>query len=190
MGIRLVKPDPANWVDTHGDVLFRYAVVRVKDSAAAEDLVQETLLAGIGSVQAFEQTSSERTWLLGILRHKIMDHFRTVTRDRRLWVDRSVFEEETAAEFDSQGHWSATIGSWQSPERSFEDGEFWDIFADCVGQLPEALRAPFALRELDGVDTEELAVAFGTTRNNIWVMLSRARQRLRHCLQARWFGEE
>jgi RNA polymerase sigma-70 factor, ECF subfamily len=181
---------PAQWVDLHGDALFRYALVRVRDASIAEDLVQDTLLAGIGAAQEFEQASSERTWLIGIMRHKVMDHFRVLTRERRIWVDGHALEQETASEFDGQGYWCATVGSWQSPERSLEESEFWSIFADCVGQLPEALRAPFALRELDGIDTGELAATFGTTRNNIWVMLSRARQRLRHCLQVRWFAEE
>lgn len=177
----------AEWVQSHGDVLFHYALARVQDKATAEDLVQDTFLAAMSSVGSFRGASSERTWMIGIMRHKILDHFRALGRERELWVDPPP-EGDAEAEFDEQGRWAARIGSWQSPEQSLEQSEFWQVFVDCAGRLPETLRGPFALRELDGIETDELAAIFRTTRSNIWVMLSRARQRLRRCLEINWFG--
>lgn len=179
--------EPADWLSVHGDVLFHYALARVRHEATAEDLVQDTLLAAIGSKHSFRGASSERTWLIGIMRHKILDHFRGLAREQKLWADLPN-EGAIDADFDEQGRWTATVGAWQSPETSLEQSEFWTVLFDCAGRLPEPLQAPFALRELDGIETDELAAIFRTTRNNVWVMLSRARQQLRKCLEINWFG--
>jgi RNA polymerase sigma-70 factor (ECF subfamily) len=178
---------PDEWLSVHGDVLFHYALARVRHEETAEDLVQDTLLAAISSRHAFRGASSERTWLIGIMRHKILDYFRGLAREQKLWAD-PPNEGAIDADFDEEGRWAASVGAWQSPEKSLEQREFWTVFVDCAGRLPEALRAPFALRELDGINTDELAAILRTTRNNVWVMLSRARQQLRKCLEINWFG--
>ena len=72
--------DPTAWVDEHGDFLFRYAVVRLRDEAIAEDCVQETLLSAIQALGSYGGKATERTWLTGILKHKIVDHFRRSVR--------------------------------------------------------------------------------------------------------------
>jgi RNA polymerase sigma-70 factor, ECF subfamily len=179
-------PEPAEWVDRHGDILFRYAIVRVRDEAAAEDLVQETLLAAMNGARSFRRQSTERTWLIGILRHKVLDHFRRLARERQLWSDAADIVD-TGSEFDERGRWSAEVVEWQSPERSLERVEFWQVFDDCVSRLPDKLKTPFALRELDGVESEVLADVLKVSKNNLWVMLSRARKQLRSCLEHRWF---
>jgi RNA polymerase sigma-70 factor, ECF subfamily len=180
--------DPTEWVDRHGDVLYRYALLRVRERGAAEDLVQETLLAAIGSADGFRQLSAERTWLIGILRHKVLDHFRRQARDTALVNSYNQLESDNGESFDERGKWSVEITNWETPERSLERAEFWRVFSDCVGRLPENLRTPFALRELEGLDSEALAEILQITRNNLWVTLSRARERLRRCLEIHWFS--
>jgi RNA polymerase sigma-70 factor (ECF subfamily) len=180
-------PDPMSWVESHGDVLFRFAMVRVRDRAVAEDLVQETLLAAIQSLGSLAQVSSERSWLVGILRHKVLDYFRQRARDQRLWDD-SVEPTDAESAFDGRGGWKAAPGEWESPERSLERDEFFATFGLCIDALPPNLRTTFALREFDGIGSEDLAETLGTTKNNLWVMLSRARQRLRDCLERHWFN--
>jgi RNA polymerase sigma-70 factor, ECF subfamily len=180
--------DPTEWVDRHGDVLYRYALLRVRDRGVAEDLVQETLLAAISSAEGFRQLSAERTWLIGILRHKVLDHFRRQARDTALVDSYNQLENDTGESFDERGNWSVEITNWETPDRSLERAEFWRVFSDCVGRLPENLRTPFALRELEGLDSEALAEILQITRNNLWVTLSRARERLRRCLETHWFA--
>ncbi len=178
----------ARWMDRHGNTLFRYALARVGDPSAAEDLVQETLLAALRGIAGFRGESAERTWLTGILRHKIMDHFRRVARERAIWAD--VDEPpETDTDFDAEGQWRGDVARWNRPEQALEQAEFWSVFEQCVGALPEKLRTPFALREVEGVQTEVLADLLSVSKNNLWVMLSRARQRLRRCLQHHWFAD-
>lgn len=183
------RPDPSTWVDRYGDVLFRYAVARVRDTTLAEDLVQDTFLAGIAAIDTFAQHSTERTWLVGILRHKIVDHIRRASRARRT-VDDQRDAAESHRNFDQQGRWNHAIEPWSSPEKSLEQTQFWKVFDECVDELPQNLRTPFALREIGGLDSDALAEVLDTTKNNLWVLLSRARQRLRRCLEVLWFAKE
>lgn len=180
--------DATTWVDRHGDVLFRYAVASVRDRSAAEDLVQDTFLAAIGALDSFAHRSSERTWLVGILRHKIQDHFRRIARAGELGGERQPDLEKPNAEFDDRGQWSRPLQEWHLPDKALEKAEFWRAFDHCVDALPESLRTSFALREIEGLDSESLAGVLHTSKNHVWVLLSRARQRLRHCLEHTWFS--
>jgi len=186
-----IRLDPAIWLDQHGDALFRYAVGRVSDRSVAEDLVQETLLAAINAADSFRAGSTERTWLIGILRHKILDFFRRTARERKLQQDWSALSVGGGQDFDEQGNWKVTVSEWISPEKSLEKTEFWQVFNGCLDALPEQLRTLFALRELEGLDSDALIKTLDiSSKNNLWVMLSRARQRIRHCLQTGWFEEK
>ncbi len=182
--------DPMLWVDRHGDALFRFALLRVRDRTVAEDLVQEALLAAIQSSGALADAGKERAWLIGILRHKVIDHFRRTARDGRV-SDRQAVDELANADqdFDERGHWAAPPGDWDSPDRLLEREEFMAAFVGCLGALPERLKSTFALRELDGTGCDDLADILGTSKNNVWVLLSRARRRLRDCLERHWFRQ-
>src|SRR5689334_5348279 len=97
------------WLDEHGDALYAYALPRVRNADVAEDLVQETLLAAIKAHKNFAGNSAERTWLTGILKHKLIDHLRKSTRQRPLSeLDVDVTEEF----FDSRGQWKAASPDW------------------------------------------------------------------------------
>lgn len=168
--------------------MFRYAMARVRDKAAAEDLVQESLLAAIGAQDAFKGGSIEQTWLVGILRHKVLDYFRRSARERPMAHDRDESSMEHDGDFDEQGSWAVPVADWRTPEKSAERDEFWDVLRGCLETLPDNLRTVFSLRELDGLETDQLMETLHiSTRNNLWVMLSRARKGLQKCLQARWF---
>jgi RNA polymerase sigma-70 factor (ECF subfamily) len=91
-------------------------------------------------------------------------------------------------DFDDKGCWSTSSLEWATPERALEQEEFWTTFGHCIDALPQKLKVPFALRELDGIASEDVAQTLGTTRNNLWVMLSRARQWMRDCLDRHWFN--
>jgi len=184
----ITMPDPATWLDHHGNALYAYALMRVRDASVAEDLVQDTLLAAIRSVDRFKGESSERTWLIGILKHKVLDHLRRAGRERRLDEGMVPTEGEEAQHFDDRGQWRVEVAEWSSPERSLEREEFWQTLQDCVGKLPDRLAILFTLRELDGMDTDTLMETLNiSSHNNVWVMLSRVRQRMRQCLETHWF---
>lgn len=181
--------DPMAWLDRHGDALYAYALLRVKEPATAEDLVQDSLLAALKSVANYRGESTERTWLTGILKHKIMDYVRKRYREIPLENDGEESNHNEDQWFDESGHWLHRPGHWESPEQSLENRQFWRSMNDCVEKLPESLRMVYVLREFDEMETDEIIETLGvTSRNNLWVMLSRARMQLRACLEINWFG--
>lgn len=179
--------DPESWLDLHGDAMFAFARLRVGDRSLAEDLVQDALLAAIGAAERFREDASERSWLIGILKHKIVDHLRRASRERTLGsVDA---DGEFDAQFDATGHWVEAPTAWRAPDRALENDQLGDALAACIERLPEKLRAAFVLREVDGLETAEVIETLDiSSANNLWVMLSRARSRVRKCLDGNWFG--
>lgn len=196
-----LAPDPSVWVDQHGDYLWRYALFRLRDSSIAEDVVQETLLAALQAYGTFAGRGSERTWLVGILKHKITDYFRRAIREKP--VSQLEGEELEHPELFAQtgewvGHWVAAVEpqkaaqlgpvEWQTnPAELLEQSEFWEVFNSCLAPLPPRIASAFLLREVDGHDSEEICEILGITVNNLWVMLHRARAHLRRCIEVNWF---
>ena len=188
--------DPGLWVDLHGDYLYRYAMFRLRDPALAEDVVQETLLAGLQASDSFAGRGSERTWLVGILKHKIIDLYRR--RSREISFDASEDERFTRDEFfRTEGEW---VGHWEeayapnewhaTPAELLERSEFWETLRQCLAPLPPRTAAAFTLREVDGLSSAEICEILQVSTNNLWVMLHRARLHLRHCLEVNWFRKE
>ena len=183
--------DPTDWLDHHGDYLYRYALTRVRDAAVAEDLLQETLLAAMGSYQGHEGRSSERTWLVGIMRHKIVDHFRRVARTPEFPAENSDGEIDF---FERQGPW---LGHWREDQAPvswpvdavtlLESREFWETLERCLARLSPQMAAAFTLREIEGHSSSEICDILGVTPSNLWVLLHRGRAKLRYLLEAEWF---
>ncbi len=185
------RSNPAEWLDQYGDALYRFAMARLHDEALAEDLVQETLLAGLKARERFAGNASEKTWLTGILKHKIVDHFRKSSRETVQDIDDAMISRAADSWFDERGRWRLDVGRWSSPEECLQQDQFWRVLTDCVERLPPRLSRLFALREIDGVSSDEICEILNiSTTNNLWVMLSRMRLRLRNCLDANWFGKE
>ena len=179
---------PSDWVDLHGDVLFRFALLRVKDPHVAEDLVQETFIAALQGWERFKAGSSVRTWLVGILKHKIIDYFRKSTREVPS-SDLTYMSEDAEDAMERKGQEGPGGPRWQeSPDNLLENKEFWAAFQGCLEGLPEASRRAFTLREIDGLRSGEICKILDITSTNLWVILHRARARLRECLNSKWFG--
>jgi RNA polymerase sigma-70 factor (ECF subfamily) len=177
-------------VEWHGDVLYRYALARLRNPTAAEEVVQETLLAALQARERFSGRSSEQTWLVGILKHTILDQFRRASRERPLES-----EEEWPADlrgaFTDGGGWqpSAAPAEWRTDARAAaQRQEFRDALAACLGRLPGRLADAFALRELEGLGAEDIRKVPGVSATNLWVMLHRERFALRRCLEAHGLG--
>ena len=187
------KPEtssPSEWVDRYGDYLFRYAMLRVRDRAAAEDLVQETFLAALKGRASFSGGSSEATWLVGILKHKIADHFRLHAREVTP-PDGNAPDAPDDDPFNAAGHWTAAAGpvEWKgNPAELYRQAEFLDQFRKCLSGLSRNQANAFTLREVEGADTGEICKVLNITETNLWVILHRARMLLRSCLETHWFA--
>ncbi|BBO69411.1 RNA polymerase sigma factor [Desulfosarcina alkanivorans] len=171
------------WVDAYGDSLFRFALARVKDKAVAEDLVQETFLAAVKAKDRFKGRSSEKTWLFGILKHKLIDHYRK-NKSTIMAPNRSDDPDEVERLFNANGGWQTRPAHWRThPGKAQQTKEFLDHFYRCLSDLPQRSADAFVFREIDGLTTEEICGQLGITANNCWVLLHRARMLLRKCLE-------
>jgi RNA polymerase sigma-70 factor, ECF subfamily len=186
---------PNCWLTEHGDALYGYAYLRLRNRDAAEDLVQETLLAALQGRASFAGNSSERSWLIGILKHKLIDYWRR--RARQPALDGTTSGDDSADDimerlFDNQAreHWRSAPSPWRDPDAALEQQQFWAVFSQCLGALPPAQARAFGLCEIDGLDGNEACKVLRVTPTNLWVMLHRARLRLRQCLENHWFERE
>ena len=181
--------DPNKWLDSHGDYLYRYALVRVREAVVAEDLLQETLLAAVGAYRGHAGRSSERTWLVAIMKHKVIDYFRRTARSAQI---RLIPEDDELEWFEqsgpSRGHWCEDRAPTSWPAHALESREFWETFEHCLSKLPQQMSIAFTLREIDGLTSNEICEILNITPNNLCVLLHRSRTKLRHLLEANWFS--
>jgi RNA polymerase sigma-70 factor (ECF subfamily) len=192
--INIKLSSPENWMSQHGDYLFRFAMVKLRDEHLAEDAVQETLLAALQGKNNFCGNASERTWLVGILKHKIVDLIRKKVREPTMInVDEPMVfgqDEVTDVLFDNTGHWVMPCQDWGNPDKMLEQKHFWEILTDCLKRLPPQLAMIYSLREISGMDTEDICKDLNISSTNSWVMLHRARLGLKQCFEVHWLGEK
>jgi RNA polymerase sigma-70 factor (ECF subfamily) len=144
-------------------VLMGYAQRAVRQHELARDLVQETWLAGARHLGSFDGRASFRTWMVGILKHKIIDHFRRA--DRELGVDVEVVSEP---QNDVHLDWARALG----------------VVREELNRLPDLQRRAVELCDVQGVSRDEAAQRLGVERGHLRVLLHRGRNRLRESLQA------
>ena len=184
--------DPQSLIDTHGDVLYRFALMRVRIQDVAEDLVQETLLAALQGTYHESGPTAERRWMIGIMKHKILDYFRRTAREPLQNQDQPDGHRVDDAFLDD-GHWkpeAAMMQSWpEQPDGLIERRQFWNALAGCLERLPPRAAQVFTLRELDELETENICELLQLTPTNFGVILHRARRQLRDCLSSRYFGQ-
>ncbi len=186
-----VKPsNPDSWVEQYGDYLYRFALSRIQDPSVAEDLVQDTFLAALGAYDKFKGQSSERTWLTAILKHKLVDHLRKKSREQP--VEDVETHLKAIDEFlDGKGRWKLGPSKWTfNPVKHLEQKQFWEVFTKCLSDLPTRLGHAFKLREMDGLNCDDICNVLDITPSNCWIMLYRARMHLRRCLEHNWLDAE
>ncbi len=184
------KLDPETWVEEYGDSLYYFALSRVLDSSIAEDLVQETFLGALTAKKSFESRSSEKTWLTGILKHKIIDHFRKQQKEQP-YDDMESLKDATDDLFDEKGKWKIKPVKWpKDVHHLYEQQEFMQILRQCLSTLSPKAANVFVLREMDGESTDDICKILNVSATNCWVLLHRARMFLRRCLEKNWFMEE
>jgi len=176
-------------IEKHRPYLLRFATLQLRDHSAAEDAVQETLLAAIQGVQNFAGQSSIRTWLVGILKHKIIDHLRRQSREAPLQTDADEFSlEDLDGLFKSDGHYAEEPANWSSPDAALNEKRFFEALERCMQGLPDKSAKAFMMREVLGMETGEICKELRISSTNCWVLLYRARTALRLCLEKSWFG--
>lgn len=184
--------DPQQWVKRHGDYLYNFAIVRVNDAEKAADLVQETFLSALKSESSFKGNSTERTWLTAILKRKIIDSYRrhyarreTSADDHEGISDGSFYRMEDPF----KGAWMEGRGPHSHsllPEGGMEQEELARIIGDCIKHLPPRLAAPFVMKLIEETESEKICKELGITPSNLWVMLHRARLKMRKCIEDDW----
>jgi len=185
--------DPQHWVELYGDYLYNFAIVRVNDPEKAEDLVQETFLSALKAKDNFQGKSSERTWLISILKRKIIDTYRKKYSSK----ESSITEYETdisdgdfyRTEDPFRGHWLEGKGPNSHslmPEGEIEQEELVRIIQLCISLLPPNLASAFVMKMIDEAESEVVCNELGITPSNLWVMLHRARLKMRQCIESKW----
>ena len=169
--------------------LLKFAMLQLRDPASAEDAVQETLLAAIQSGGNFAGKSSVSTWLVGILKHKLIDTIRRQSRERPLELGGDEQSpEDLDALFKDDGHFQDPPADWADPEAALSQRRFFEVLQRCLQDLPKNSARVFTMREVTGLEIEEICKEMGITATNCGVLLYRARLRLRSCLEQHWFG--
>ena len=177
----------ASWVETHGDYLFNFAIGQVRDTNVAEDLVQETFLAALKSQGNFSGRSSERTWLVSILRHKLYDHLRKTCRERAVRVDPLLPAHDDGKAFDESMLWIHQVAAEStSPSHRIELTEFREHLEKAMGKLPPRIAQVFQLYSIEEQPNQEVCARLNISESNLWVMLHRARKQLRSELDGWW----
>ena len=185
--------DPTRWLDDYGDLLFRYALYRVRRNEVAEDIVQETLLAAMKAKDKFAGRSSEKTWLMSILKNKIADHFRKSGREKNFSEVSENMGLDDSESFNEFGGWATdhVPRHWSTnPERAAESNEAGNAIVSCIDKLPPRVGELLKLRELDGQSTEDLCRDYELSKSNLWVILHRGRHALRECLESSYYTNE
>ncbi|MFW2367294.1 MAG: sigma-70 family RNA polymerase sigma factor [Desulforhopalus sp.] len=180
--------DPDRWVDTYADSLYSYALFRVRDRFKAEELVQETFTAALGARTRFRGDSSERTWFFSILKNKIVDQIRQKYRDNTRSVD--ILPEAPHEDFfDQRGEWLSKPQKWRdNPQQNYEQREFVGVVRKCLSRLPSNQGDAFIMREFDDISRDEICKVLHISPTNYWVLLHRARLKIRECLERNWFN--
>lgn len=177
--------------------MLRFAQLQLRDAAAAEDMVQEALIAAMAGAKGFAGRAAFKTWMFGILRHKIVDHIRSSSReicgtDLVEQADPQAELKDFDALFDERGFWNPDDrpATWADPDASFAQQEFWEVFDACLNHLPDQIARVYMMREFLEFETAEICRQLGITNGNCWVILHRARLGLRECLENNWFQGE
>ncbi len=175
------------WIDNYADYLYNYSISRVNNSDLAKDLVQDTFFAGLKSAKNFQGKASERTWLVSILKRKIIDYYRKINSKKGQAEVRMSFYEDG----ENEGSWleERVPHSWDNAsEKKIENEELRNQLELCINKLPEKYAMVFRMKTIQEFETEEICKELGITSSNLWVIIHRARTQLRKCMEDNWFN--
>ncbi|MCK0130303.1 sigma-70 family RNA polymerase sigma factor [Flavobacteriaceae bacterium F08102] len=180
--------DSSKWVEMYADFLYNYAITRVDNSELAKDLVQETFFSGLKAAKNFKGLASERTWLVSILKRKIIDQYRKMNSTKgKAEVSVNFYEDGP-----KKGRWIEEMvpQHWgNEAENQIENEELKGTLEGCIEKLPQKYKTVFLLKNVEMYETEEICNELGITASNLWVIIHRARHQLRKCLEDNWFAK-
>lgn len=182
--MELLNPDL--WVDKYSDYLYNYTIVRVNDHIVAQDLISETFLAGLKSKKNFKGEATERTWLISILKRKIIDYYRKKNSKKGKAEVHFTYRDD-----DAEGDWleeNAADPFDKNAENKMENKELGLAILECLDKLPEKQAAIFKMKTIDDFDTEAICKEYKITPSNLWVIIHRARKSMVECLEKNWFN--
>ncbi len=179
--------NPDKWIDLHSDYMFNYTISRVSNHDLAKDLVQETFLSSLKAMANYKGLASERTWLISILKRKIIDHYRKSNSIKGQAEVRMSFYEDGK----NKGKWieERAPSTWDDAEAQIENEELKSALDLCIDNLPEKYKSVFILKTIDNYETEEICNELDISSSNLWVIIHRARIQLRECLEGNWFNK-
>ncbi|MDO9195276.1 sigma-70 family RNA polymerase sigma factor [Rhodoferax sp.] len=175
----------------HRDYLLRFARLQLRNETWAEDAVSETVLAALAKPQSFANRSQLKTWLVGILKHKVIDALRHHSRELS-GLDGPDDDDADPLDylgFKADGHFSQQPADWGNPEQELRSRQFFKVLEACTDKLPPVQGRLFLMREWLELSSEEICKELGLTSTNLYVQLHRARLRLRECLELNWFAK-
>lgn len=184
-------PDPETWLNEHGDYLFGFAMSKLRDKALAEDMVQETLVSAISAMDRYQATAAVRTWLTTILRHKIVDFWRSQGRETVATDLMGAMDEDASMDdfFDHAGRWADMPNQYPDPDAALESKQFWQIFEHCASRLKPQQAEIFLAREVHGMGNEEISQSHAISMSNVFVLMHRARIAMGKCLEIHWIRQ-
>ena len=180
--------EPDKWVNSYADYLFNYAIVRVNNTDIAKDLVQETFFAGLKSAKNFQGRATERTWLVAILKRKVIDYYRKINSNKGKAEIRMNFYHNG----ENEGNWieECVPQSWNNEtEKIIETEELKNQIEKCIDCLPERYAMVFRMKTIQKFETKDICKELGITASNLWVIIHRARVQLRKCMEDNWFNK-
>ncbi|MFY0658577.1 MAG: sigma-70 family RNA polymerase sigma factor [Neptunomonas phycophila] len=168
--------------------LVTFTMLQIPDRNYAEDLVQDSIIAAIESIEKYEGKATFETWVYSILKYKLIDYIRQKKREQERFVS-DENDVDIDSFFNNKAHWNVddTPQQWHNPEELHLRTHFWEVFDFCLLHLPSSTARVFALRELMEMETEEICDSLGISEQNCWTILHRARLKLRSCLERGWF---
>ena len=186
--------EPDKWIERYSDALYGYTFARINRQDVAEDLVQDTFFSALKAKDTFQFNSSEKTWLIAILKRKIIDYYRKKSTQNEL----NIYDKDTKDDFmnhffEADGrvdHWTDSHApkEWKKDfETKVESDEFYDILKGCLGKLPQKWAAVFTLKNMEDLDSEEICKELQIAPSNYWVIMHRAKLQLRECMELNWF---
>jgi RNA polymerase sigma-70 factor (TIGR02943 family) len=171
-------------------LLIKLARLQLRNEAWAEDVVSTTMIAALERTTTFQARSTLRTWVIGILKHKIVDQLRLHKREISIEAQIESGANDSMDDlYNADGSPARPPLEWGDPEALMSQREFINVIQVCVDELPGSLGRAFLMREWLGYETPEICKELGITVTNCYVMLFRARTRLREYLEAKWFRE-
>lgn len=177
--------NPNKWIDLYSDYLFNYTITRVNDREMSKDLVQDTFVAGLKSMKNFKGQASERTWLISILKRKIIDYYRKINSKKGKAEVRMTYNSD-----ENEGDWleeRVADPYDKTAEDSMENSELGDIIYSCLDKLPAKQAMVFKMKTILNYETETICNELNITPSNLWVIIHRARTAMAECLNKNWF---